>query len=136
HVHQRSGPAAPFVDVLGEQLLACSRRADQEDWKRRSGVALRQHERPPDGRGDADDHRSTPFGNRGAVTLSASASVLRMRGVRNKYSSVALLVRLALPNRPPRIGRCDSTGIPVWLGAGWLFPRAPWHSRRASRHHT
>ena len=49
HVHQRSRPPAPLVNMLGEQLLACPRRADQQDWERRPGVALRKHERPPDG---------------------------------------------------------------------------------------
>ena len=49
HVYQQSRPPAPLVNMFGEQLLACPRRADQQDWERRPGVALCKHERPPDG---------------------------------------------------------------------------------------
>ena len=72
------------MDVLSKELLAGARRADEEDRQTRPGVSFRQHERSADGGGDPDDHRPTPFGIRGAVTLSASASVLRIRGVRNR----------------------------------------------------
>src|SRR6266568_416960 len=57
-------------------------------------------------------HLSSPFGNRGAVTLSASASVLRMRGVRKRYSSVRLVLRSARPNKPPINGIPERIGTP------------------------
>ncbi len=72
------------MDVLGEQLLAGTGGSDDEDWEARPSVPLGQRRGTTEGRGYSNDHRSSPFGNRGAVTLSASASVLRIRGVRNK----------------------------------------------------
>ena len=103
---------AAFVDVLGEELLPPCR-WPRPDWGAGPRVALGQHERASHGGRAADNHGPIPFGSRGAVTLSPSASVFKMRSVRNRYSSVCELLRSALPNRPPMIGRCEMIGIPV-----------------------
>src|SRR5712691_4444714 len=65
--------------------------------------------------GSGDQTRShclSPFGNLGAVTLSASVSVLMIRGVKNRYSSVSVVWRSLLPNSPPIRGSPDRIGMP------------------------
>src|SRR6266516_810425 len=124
-VDKRAGSTASLVDVLSKQLLARSCRAYEQNRKTSPRVSLREHERPADGRRDSDDHRPTPFGILGAVTLSASASVLRIRGVRNKYSSVSVLRRSALPNNPPMSGNAKRIGIPDWVRSRCWSRRPP-----------
>src|SRR6266513_678332 len=102
-VDQRAGTAASLVDVLGKELLSRARGPHDQNGKPGPGVSLREHERAPNAGRAADDHGPIPFGNRGAVMLSASASVLRIRGVKNRYSSVSDVLRSALPNSPPRM---------------------------------
>src|SRR4029077_431466 len=111
-VDHRPRPPAALVDVLREQLLPGASRAHEEDRQPRPSVPFRKHQRSADGRRHPDDHFPTPCGILGAVTLSASASVLRIRGVRNRYSSVSVLRRSALPNSPPMMGIPERIGMP------------------------
>src|SRR5256885_3697926 len=103
-VHQRPRATAAIVDVLGKELFPRPRSPDEEDRQVRACIALRHDDRMTDRGRDPNDHRSVPFGSLGPVTLSASASVLRIRGVRNRYSSVSVVLRSALPKSPPTTG--------------------------------
>src|SRR5437773_11354862 len=103
-VDQRTGTAAALVDVFGKELLSRARGPHDQNGEPGPGVSLREHERAPNAGRAADDHGPIPFGSRGAVTLSASASVLMIRGVKNRYSSVSVFRRSELPNSPPMIG--------------------------------
>src|SRR2546421_11969185 len=101
HVDQLAAPTAPVVDVLRHQLLPAAGGSDDENRNARRRELLRQlDDASQRGRGTDDRregasltlrdqlegpvHWPSPLGNRGAVTLSASASVLMIRGVRNK----------------------------------------------------
>ncbi len=91
--------ATEAVDMLSEQLFPGTAGADQQDGKPRGRVALDHRKRPLHRPGRADDggdvrpgplqpqglgHCFSPFGSRGTVTLSASASVFKIRGVKNR----------------------------------------------------
>ena len=121
HVHQLAHARAALMNVPGKQLLPRASGTNQEDRQARGGETLDQLRRTFDRRRFADDRREQPGHckplrfSRGAVTLSASASVVRMRGVRNKYNSVLLTFRSALPNSPPRMGIPDRIGTPPWV---------------------
>src|SRR5439155_7472303 len=85
------GPAARMMDMPSEQLFPGPRRADQQDGQPRWCKALDELRRPLNRGRYANDWRQRPTshccplrGSRGAVTLSASASVLRIRGVRKR----------------------------------------------------
>src|ERR1041385_4399491 len=103
-VDQRTRTRTALVYMSGEELFAGSRCAYQKDRQGRRRESLHQLGRTPDRQRATDDRRysatthcSTLRCNRGIVTLSASASVLRIRGVRNRYSSVRLNFRSAWP---------------------------------------
>src|SRR5207245_2608328 len=115
HVNKGSRATTALMDVLSQELLARAGCSHDQDGEPGTRIPLRQSDRSADRRRHPDDHGPTSLGNRGDVTLSASASVLRIVGVRNRYSSVSDVLRSVLPNRPPRSGMCDSTGMPDWF---------------------
>src|SRR5258708_15788533 len=101
HVHEFADAPALAVDLFGEQFLARAPCPDKKHGQRCRGEPLHQLLSPPDRVRPPDDHCRSPFGSRGVVTLSASASVLMIRGVRTKYSSVSAVWRSLSPQRPP-----------------------------------
>src|SRR6266513_3218474 len=118
-IDQRAPPAAAVVNVLSKQLLPRARRSNEQNGQRRRSKPLRKCDRALYRLRDAHDLYRRRAGHcwplrcsLGSVTLSASASVLRMRGVRNRYSSVRFVLRSTLPNRPPMSGMPDRIGTP------------------------
>src|SRR6266576_3494804 len=100
------------MNFLCEEFLTRPPRTDKEHRKRRRGEALDQLLGAEDCLRAADDHGRSPLGSLGAVTLSASASVLMIRGVRKRYNSVSVVCRSALPNNPPIRGIPERIGMP------------------------
>src|SRR5258708_5510220 len=115
HVHEFADAPALAVDLFGEQFLARAPCPDKKHGQRCRGEPLHQPLSPPDRVRPPADHRRSPFGSGGVVTLSASASVLMIRGVRNKSSSVSVVWRSLLPNSPPMRGIPERIGMPPEL---------------------
>src|SRR5258708_13075359 len=101
HDNEFADAPALAVDLFGEQFLARAPCPDKKHGQRCRGEPLHQLLSPPDRVRPPDDHCRSPFGSRGVVTLSASASVLMIRGVRNNNRSVSVVWRALLPHNPP-----------------------------------
>src|SRR5216110_994061 len=113
-IDERAPSAAAVVNVPSKQLFPRPRRPNEQNGQRRWSKPLRESDRTLHRIRDAHDLYRRRGGHcwplrwsLGSVTLSASASVLRIRGVRNRYSSVRVALRSACPNRPPIKGIPD-----------------------------